>query len=142
MVTVNLSALPARPQLPKLAPADDAAIDQAANMIAKTTKVAIKAGGGTRGHDAAMRRLAETAGAAVILSPGSTGVLPDAHAQNMHVGGSKGSISGNLCNGRSRLAGRHRLTCRLSGGLLRDRIQARAGRDQHQRRSGGCASLQ
>ena len=95
MVTVNLSALPARPQLPKLAPADDAAIDQAANMIAKTTKVAIKAGGGTRGHDAAMRRLAETAGAAVILSPGSTGVLPDAHGQNMHVGGSKGSISGN-----------------------------------------------
>ena len=95
MVTVNLSALPVRPQLPELAPADDAAIDQAANMIAKATKVAIKAGGGTRGHDAAVRRLAETAGAAVILSPGSTGVLPDAHAQNMHVGGSKGSISGN-----------------------------------------------
>ena len=95
MVTVNLAALPVRPQLPELAPADDAAIDQAANMIAKATKVAIKAGGGTRGHDAAVRRLAETAGAAVILSPGSTGVLPDAHAQNMHVGGSKGSISGN-----------------------------------------------
>lgn len=94
-VTVNLAAMPARPQLPKLAPADDAAIDQAANMIAKATKVAIKAGGGTRGHDAAVRRLAEAAGAAVILSPGSTGVLPDAHAQNMHVGGSKGSISGN-----------------------------------------------
>src|SRR6188508_2630966 len=95
MVTVNLAALPARPQLSKLAPADDAVVDQAANMIAKATKVAIKAGGGTRGHDAAMRRLAEAAGAAVILSPGSTGVLPDAHAQNMHVGGSKGSISGN-----------------------------------------------
>jgi 3D-(3,5/4)-trihydroxycyclohexane-1,2-dione acylhydrolase (decyclizing) len=30
-----------------------------------------------------------------VLSPGSTGVLPDAHPQNMHVGGSKGSISGN-----------------------------------------------
>ena len=95
-VTVNLAALPARPQLPKLAPADDAAIDEAAGMIAKATKVAIKAGGGTRGHDAAVRRMAEAAGAAVILSPGSTGVLPDAHAQNMHVGGSKGSISGNL----------------------------------------------
>src|SRR6186713_3649765 len=94
-VTVNLAALPARPQLPKLAPADDAAIDEAAGMIAKATKVAIKAGGGTRGHDAAVRRMAEAAGAAVILSPGSTGVLPDAHGQNMHVGGSKGSISGN-----------------------------------------------
>ena len=54
MVTVNLSALPARPELPKLAPADDAVIDQAASMIAKATKVAIKAGGGTRGHDAAV----------------------------------------------------------------------------------------
>ena len=77
-------------------PADDDAIDRAAAMIAKSAKVAIKAGGGTRGHDAAVRRLAEAAGAAVVLSPGSTGVLPDAHAQNMHVGGSKGSISGNF----------------------------------------------
>jgi 3D-(3,5/4)-trihydroxycyclohexane-1,2-dione acylhydrolase (decyclizing) len=94
-VTINLTALPARPRLPKLAPADDEMIEQAAVMIGKTAKVAIKAGGGTRGHDAAVRRLAEAAGAAVVLSPGSTGVLPDAHPQNMHVGGSKGSISGN-----------------------------------------------
>jgi 3D-(3,5/4)-trihydroxycyclohexane-1,2-dione acylhydrolase (decyclizing) len=94
-VTINLAALPARPQLPKLAPADDEIVGQAAAMIAKADKVAIKAGGGTRGHDAAVRRLAEAAGAAVVLSPGSTGVLPDAHPQNMHVGGSKGSISGN-----------------------------------------------
>ena len=94
-LTINIAALPAKPELPKLAPADDAAIEQAAAMIAKAGKVAIKAGGGTRGHDAAVRRLAEAAGAAVVLSPGSTGVLPDAHAQNMHVGGSKGSISGN-----------------------------------------------
>ena len=95
-VTVNIAALPSRPALPKLMPADDDAIDRAAAMIAKSAKVAIKAGGGTRGHDAAVRRLAEAAGAAVVLSPGSTGVLPDAHAQNMHVGGSKGSISGNF----------------------------------------------
>jgi 3D-(3,5/4)-trihydroxycyclohexane-1,2-dione acylhydrolase (decyclizing) len=95
-LTVNLAALPAKPDLPKLAPADDTAIDEAAQMIAKAGKVAIKAGGGTRGHDAAVKRLAEAAGAAVVLSPGSTGVLPDAHAQNMHVGGSKGSISGNF----------------------------------------------
>src|SRR5262245_15219850 len=94
-LTINLAALPVRPELPKLAPADDVAIGQAAAMISKAAKVAIKAGGGTRGHDAAIRRLAEAAGAAVILSPGSTGVLPDGHTQNMHVGGSKGSISGN-----------------------------------------------
>src|SRR5215510_12387448 len=94
-LTLNLAALPERLQLPLLAPADDAAIDAAAGLIASSKRPAIKAGGGTRGHDAAIRRLAEAAGAAVVLSPGSTGVLPDAHAQNMHVGGSKGSISGN-----------------------------------------------
>jgi 3D-(3,5/4)-trihydroxycyclohexane-1,2-dione acylhydrolase (decyclizing) len=94
-LTLNLAGLPARPELPKLAPADDGAIEQAAKLIAGASKIVIKAGGGTRGHDAAVRRLAEASGAAVVLSPGSTGVLPDAHAQNMHVGGSKGSISGN-----------------------------------------------
>ncbi len=102
-LTVNLAALPARPNLPKLAPADDTAIDHAATMVAKAGKVAIKAGGGTRGHDAAVKRLAEAAGAAVVLSPGSTGVLPDAHAQNMHVGGSKGSISGNYAMSEAEL---------------------------------------
>lgn len=93
--TVNLEALPERPHLSPLAPADDTAFDRAAAAIAKAERVMIKAGGGTRGHDAAIRKLAEAAGAAVVLSPGSTGVLPDAHPQNMHVGGSKGSISGN-----------------------------------------------
>jgi 3D-(3,5/4)-trihydroxycyclohexane-1,2-dione acylhydrolase (decyclizing) len=92
---VNLEALPTRPSLPPMAPAADDAIEAAARLIARTGRVAIKAGGGARGHDRAIRRLAEAAGAAVVLSPGSTGVLPDAHPQNMHVGGSKGSISGN-----------------------------------------------
>src|SRR5690348_3848032 len=78
-LTVNFAALPVQPRLPKLAPAGDAEIERAAEMIAKSAKVAIKAGGGTRGHDAVVRRLAEAAGAAVVLSPGSTGVLPDAH---------------------------------------------------------------
>ena len=102
-LTVNLAALPARPELPKLAPADDKAIEQAAAMIAKASKVTIKAGGGTRGHDVALRRLTEAAGAAVVLSPGSTGVLSDAHPQNMHVGGSKGSISGNYAMAEAEL---------------------------------------
>lgn len=102
-VTVNLAALPARPDVPKLAPADDAALDEAAAMIARAGRVVIKAGGGTRGHDAVVTRLAEAAGAAVVLSPGSTGVLPDAHPQNMHVGGSKGSISGNYAMGEAEL---------------------------------------
>jgi 3D-(3,5/4)-trihydroxycyclohexane-1,2-dione acylhydrolase (decyclizing) len=95
-VQVNLAALPEKPDLPKLAPVGDAQLDEAARLIASATRVTIKAGGGTRGHDAAIRRLAEAAGAAVALSPGCTGVLPDAHPQNVHVGGSKGSISGNF----------------------------------------------
>ena len=103
ITAVNLSALPAKPVLPTLAPADDAALDAAAALIAQTGKVAIKAGGGCRGHDVTVRRLAEAAGAAVVLSPGSSGVLPDAHAQNMHVGGSKGSISGNYAMGEAEL---------------------------------------
>jgi 3D-(3,5/4)-trihydroxycyclohexane-1,2-dione acylhydrolase (decyclizing) len=100
---LNLEALPVRPQLSRMAPADDDAIEAAAALIAATPRVAIKAGGGTHGHDAAVRQLAEAAGAAVVLSPGSTGVLPDAHPQNMHVGGSKGSISGNYAMAEAEL---------------------------------------
>ena len=100
---VNLEALPERPTLPLMAPASREAVNQAADLIARSPRVAIKAGGGARGHDAALRRLAEAAGAAVVLSPGSTGALPDAHPQNMHVGGSKGSISGNFAMGAAEL---------------------------------------
>ena len=103
LLTLNLESLPTRPDLPLIAPADDVAIDIAARLVAGAAKVVIKAGGGTRGHDAAIRRLAEAAGAAVALSPGSTGILPDAHPQNMHVGGSKGSISGNYAMAEAEL---------------------------------------
>ncbi len=102
-VTVNLETLPDRPNLPAVGPADDVAIDAAAAMIATAGKVVIKAGGGSRGHDGAVRNLAEAAGAAVALSPGSTGILPDDHPQNMHVGGSKGSISGNYAMAEAEL---------------------------------------
>ena len=94
-VTLRLDALPERPTFTTLAPADDLAMTQAARAIAGATRVAIKVGGGARHAADAVRRLAESAGAAVVLSPGSVGVLPDAHPQNLHVGGSKGSISGN-----------------------------------------------
>jgi 3D-(3,5/4)-trihydroxycyclohexane-1,2-dione acylhydrolase (decyclizing) len=102
-LSLNLAALPEKPDIPPLAPASDASLDEAAKLVASARSVAIKAGGGTRGHDSAVRRLAEAAGAAVVLSPGSTGVLPDAHPQNMHVGGSKGSISGNYAMAEAEL---------------------------------------
>lgn len=92
---LNLTALPQRLQLPKLAVADEASLVQAAALIEARPRIVIKAGGGARGFATQVRALAERCGAAVVLSPGSTGVLPDAHPQNMHVGGSKGSISGN-----------------------------------------------
>lgn len=92
---LNLAALPERLQAPRAALADEAPLRQAAQLLRTQGRIVIKAGGGTRRHSAAVRELAERCGAAVVLSPGSTGVLPDAHPQNMHVGGSKGSISGN-----------------------------------------------
>lgn len=102
-ITINLAALPDKPQIPALAPADEDVFRRAADLIAKAERAVIKAGGGARGHDAALRRLSEASGAAVVLSPGSTGVLPDAHPQNMHVGGSKGSISGNYAMANAEL---------------------------------------
>ncbi len=92
---VNLATLPGSLSVPATAPADDNAYADALDAIAASKRPVIKAGGGTRGHDEMVRRLAERIGAVVVQSPGSTGVLPDAHPQNMHVGGSKGSISGN-----------------------------------------------
>lgn len=95
MTPVNLATLPGKARFSVAAPAGDDAFTEALELIRAHSKIVIKAGGGTRGHDAAVRSLAEACGAAVVLSPGSTGVMPDNHPQNMHVGGSKGSISGN-----------------------------------------------
>ncbi|ERP94411.1 hypothetical protein Q669_31315 [Labrenzia sp. C1B10] len=94
-VSLRLDALPARPVFGAAAIPNEDVLDRAAALIGSFEKVAIKAGGGARGAAQELCRFAEAAGAAVVLSPGSTGVLPDDHPQNMHVGGSKGSISGN-----------------------------------------------
>jgi 3D-(3,5/4)-trihydroxycyclohexane-1,2-dione acylhydrolase (decyclizing) len=103
VLDVNLAALPGKPVLPAVAPASGDALDVACDLIAGHARVMIKAGGGTRGHDAAIRRLARAANAVVVLSPGSTGVLADDDSSNMHVGGSKGSISGNYAMAHAEL---------------------------------------
>lgn len=110
-LTLNIAALPERPDLPRVAAADDTAFERAADLIRSHDKIVIKAGGGTHGFPDQLRALAEKTGAAVALSPGALGVVPDAHAQNMHVGGSKGSISGNFA---------------MSGGTLLIAIGSRA----------------
>ncbi len=94
-VLLRLDALPGRLRMPAVAPATDAAYDAACDLIAQHERIVIKAGGGSRRYSAQMARLADAVNGAVVLSPGSSGVLPDAHRRNMHVGGSKGSISGN-----------------------------------------------
>ncbi len=103
-VLVRLDALPSRPRFSPLAPMDSALVDRAAALISNCSRVAIKAGGGSLGAARQLRGFAEAAGAAVVLSPGTTGVLPDAHPQNMHVGGSKGSICGNFAMREAELA--------------------------------------
>jgi 3D-(3,5/4)-trihydroxycyclohexane-1,2-dione acylhydrolase (decyclizing) len=94
-VLVNLAALPERVALPPASSADDTLLSEVIKLICSFDRVVIKAGGGTRKHASAVRDFAEAANIPVVFSPGSTGVLPDAHPLNMHVGGSKGSISGN-----------------------------------------------
>jgi 3D-(3,5/4)-trihydroxycyclohexane-1,2-dione acylhydrolase (decyclizing) len=94
-MTLHIDALPQRMEMPLLAPAHASAYDAACDLIAKHQRIVIKAGGGARHYPEAMARLADTVDGVVVLSPGSLGVLPDASVRNMHVGGSKGSISGN-----------------------------------------------
>jgi len=101
---VNVETLPGRLDAPMVVCADDRRYRRAADLLGGHKRIAIKAGGGARAHADAVRRLAEHIGAPVVLSPGSTGVLPDAHPLNMHVGGSKGSISGNFAMEEADLA--------------------------------------
>ncbi len=103
LTEINFSTLPERIRVPPVAPHENEVLDEAVQLIATYDRITIKAGGGTRGADSAVRQLAERIGAAVVLSPGSTGVLPDDHSQNMHVGGSKGSISGNYAMENAKL---------------------------------------
>jgi 3D-(3,5/4)-trihydroxycyclohexane-1,2-dione acylhydrolase (decyclizing) len=93
---LNIEALPGRLAVAPAAPSDPGVYEEAAALIRNAARIVIKAGGGSRRSANAVRDLAERIGAAVVLSPNSTGVLPDDHPQNMHVGGSKGSISGNF----------------------------------------------
>lgn len=103
MVTLNLAALPKASSVPAIQTADEAVFTQAAATLARHDRVVIKVGGGGRTFGVQIARLAERVGAAVVLSPGSLGVLPDGHPLNMHVGGSKGSISGNFAMEESTL---------------------------------------
>src|ERR1700733_3537602 len=93
---LNLEALPERLAVEPTLPSSAEVFSKAAELIQGAGRIVIKAGGGTRCAAPALRALAERIGGVVVLSPNSAGVMPDDHPQNMHVGGSKGSISGNF----------------------------------------------
>lgn len=92
---LNLLALPQR-MTARLGAAAQPDLDAAAELIRKYGRIVIKAGGGSRRYGESIRKLAERTGAAVITSPVSAGILPDRHPNNLHVGGTKGSLSGNF----------------------------------------------
>ncbi len=103
MVLVNLKALPGLGQIPKQVLVNQEFYDRAVKLIRKTEKIIIKAGGGANKFADRVRELAELTGSTVVLCPKTTGILSDQHSQNMHVGGSKGSISGNYAMENSHL---------------------------------------
>lgn len=92
---LNLKALPDRLRAsPTLVAEED--VIAAKEILLSSDKLLIKVGGGGRAFGKQIQTLAERVGAVVTLSPGALGVIPNNHPQNMHVGGSKGSISGNF----------------------------------------------
>lgn len=92
---LRLSSLPQRFAPPPTVVADDRAVADAVDLIHRHRRIVIKAGGGTRRFPAEIRALAEAVDGVVVLSPGSLGVVADDDPRNMHIGGSKGSLSGN-----------------------------------------------
>ena len=92
---LRLGSLPEPFSPPATVVADDAALGSAVDLIHRHRRIVIKAGGGTRRFPEEMRALAKAVEGVVVLSPGSLGVLRDDDPRNMHVGGSKGSFSGN-----------------------------------------------
>lgn len=92
---LNLAALPVAPRIAPTAPSGTEPYEEAAELIRRHRRIVIKAGGGSRLFGKEIQGLAEQTDAVVTLSPGALGILPDGHPRNMHVGGSKGSLSGN-----------------------------------------------
>lgn len=94
--SLNLAALPGPLAPSPMAVGDEMALDEAVKLIQTHRRVVVKVGGGARAFPREVRALVEEIAGVAALSPGALGVLPHLHAQNMGVGGSKGTISGNF----------------------------------------------
>lgn len=87
-------------ELPKPAhlhlPAAEGDYAEAASWIVSSERVLFKAGGGARKYRREIEAFLKKSGAVLVHTPIATGCIPWTHPQNMGVGGSKGSICGNL----------------------------------------------
>jgi len=68
---------------------------QAAGWIGDARRIIIKVGGGGRAAGTQLIELLKKSGGVLVHTPIATGCVPYRHPQNMSVGGSKGSLSGN-----------------------------------------------
>ena len=100
---LNLITLPGRDSLELKNNLNDDQVKAFEKIINKYENVVIKAGGGSVKFSKELTEFSEYLNAPVVLAPGSLGVLPDTHENNMHVGGSKGSISGNYAMQNAKL---------------------------------------
>ena len=92
----NLDELPVG-KPPRLGPAaDEEAVAAAADALLTAQRVVVKVGGGGRMAGAQLTALLEHTNAVLVHTPPAIGVIPYAHARNMLVGGSKGTICGNF----------------------------------------------
>lgn len=92
----NIDELPSVPAPIRQAPADGAAYEEAAALLARARRVVVKTGNGARGVDPeSMRELIDRADAAYVHGPQAVGIVSGSNPRNMTVGGSKGSSSGN-----------------------------------------------
>jgi 3D-(3,5/4)-trihydroxycyclohexane-1,2-dione acylhydrolase (decyclizing) len=94
MPAFNLDELPS-PCRVKMGPAVDG-LDQAAGWIRAAKRPLVKVGGGARRAGQEIQRFLELTGAVLAHTPIAAGCVPSSHPQNMGVGGSKGSLSGNF----------------------------------------------
>ena len=100
---LSLITLPGRDSLELKNNLNDDQVEAFEKIINKYENIVIKAGGGSVKFSKELTEFSEHLNAPVVLAPGSLGVLPDAHENNMHVGGSKGSISGNYAMQNAKL---------------------------------------
>ena len=100
---LNLLTLPSKNKITLDNLIDDKKIKDFNKIISRYNKIIIKCGGGARNYSSEIKIFSEILCSPVVLSPGSLGVLPDNHKNNMHVGGSKGTISGNFAMNNAEL---------------------------------------